>query len=219
MAANLRVRISQRSVLVALILKDVGIDRANAHALRGCRPEHSRNVGQAIGEIPENVNRDTRATAGEPMHHAGVGQLLFRVRRSRCLNELAEPRSRIRESPRREFYRETVQSLVPQLGLLLTQHFSLARQGECPASNGIACEVTGACDGGSTAETDSRHYGRKTAARKMGRALDPLRAKAQGTWLGRDRRVVKEDTSRVLQLQGVLAGGQPLFLEPSHSFR
>jgi hypothetical protein len=54
---------------------------------------------------------------------------------------------------------------------------------------------------------------------KMGRALDRLRSKAQGTWLGRvSVDWIKEDTSRVLQLQGVLAGEQPLFLEPSHSF-
>jgi hypothetical protein len=57
-------------------------------------------------------------------------------------------------------------------------------------------------------------------AQKMGRALDRYRAKAQGTWLGRGSvDWVKEDTSRVSQLQGVLAGEQPLFLEPSHSCR
>jgi hypothetical protein len=37
-------------------------------------------------------------------------------------------------------------------------------------------------------------------------------------WAGVSVDWIKEDTSRVLQLQGVLAGEQPLFLEPSHSF-
>jgi hypothetical protein len=60
---------------------------------------------------------------------------------------------------------------------------------------------------------------RPNRAQKMGRALGRCRPKAQGTWLGRGSvDWVKEDTSRVLQLQGVLAGEQPSFLEPSHSF-
>ena len=56
----------------------------------------------------------------------------------------------------------------------------------------------------------------------MGRALDRCRPKAQGTWLGRGLRLgLGEIHPRVWQLQRVLAGDQPLFLEPfrsSHSF-
>ena len=60
---NRRILIGDRSVLVALILEHIRIDRANAQTTRLCRRHQRARVGPTAidRQIPQHMNGDARA--------------------------------------------------------------------------------------------------------------------------------------------------------------
>ncbi len=71
------VGIAERSVLVNLVLKHVGVDGAGAHAVRGGQRPHFSHVANAVRQIPKHVQRDRRAHAGPAVHLARIAELLL----------------------------------------------------------------------------------------------------------------------------------------------
>jgi hypothetical protein len=101
--ANCRVGIAQRSILVNLILENIGVDGAetNPHLLRGSL--HRRRALETLGEIPKDVRRHTGAAASKMVNLPRIGQLLFRGRGGGSLNKFAKTRTGVGESPGRKF--------------------------------------------------------------------------------------------------------------------
>ena len=75
--ANVRIGIAQRSKLVFLVLKEVGINRARAHAVVALQFAHRAHIRQPVGQIPQHMQRQRRRHAGEPVHFGCIGKLLF----------------------------------------------------------------------------------------------------------------------------------------------
>src|SRR5208283_2125492 len=98
--ANFRALIAKRSMLVLLVLKNVWIYGACADAVLVA---HLGDFAQVCpcGEIPENVQRDAGAHAGEVMDLAGIGELLLEGRGGAVLQELPEACSCVGKSPGR----------------------------------------------------------------------------------------------------------------------
>ena len=72
-AANGGVGIADGAVLVILILKDVGIDGAGTQSVLGGHLLHVGAIGDAVGQIPEDVQGDGGANAGQAMDLSGIG--------------------------------------------------------------------------------------------------------------------------------------------------
>ena len=69
----------------------------------------AEHVGEPVGQIPLHVQSDRGTHAGERVHLPRIGELLLESHRGSRLQELAEPRAGIRESPGRQFDRESVE--------------------------------------------------------------------------------------------------------------
>jgi hypothetical protein len=105
--AHLGVPVSEAAIFIALVLEDVGVDRPDPHArLFGALRDL---LVESLREVPEHVDRDARADAGEPVHLAGVGELVFHRPGGGRLMKLAEPRPGIRVAPRRRLDRQCAQ--------------------------------------------------------------------------------------------------------------
>jgi hypothetical protein len=61
------------------------------------------------GDVPEHVQRESAAGAGQRVHLTGIAELLLDRRGSRRLKELAEPRAGIRETPRGQLDLEAIE--------------------------------------------------------------------------------------------------------------
>src|SRR5262249_46703010 len=83
------IAVGERPELVALVLKDVGVDGADAQAPR---PGAGRDLGgvNPRGEVPERVNGNRRAAAGQAVHLRSVRELVVDGDRRAVLQELAE---------------------------------------------------------------------------------------------------------------------------------
>ena len=108
--AHLGIGISQRAVLVALVLEYVGIDGADAHSVLRRGLHYRRHVRRAVREVPKHVDGDARATARDPVNGPGVGDLLLSGGGRGQLDEFAEPCPRVGESPGGQFDGECIQS-------------------------------------------------------------------------------------------------------------
>ena len=93
------VRVTKRAELITLILKQIRIDGAGPHAVPGSQLFDNAAALGAIRKIPQHVERNGRANARQRMHLAGIAELLLNCACRRRLNELAEPRARVREPP------------------------------------------------------------------------------------------------------------------------
>ena len=97
--ADRRIGIAHRSVLVFLVLKDVGIDRAGLHAVFLGQALHLGNILQPVGKVPLHMQRHGRASAGQGMHLPGVAELVFDRDCGRELNEFAETGPGVGKAP------------------------------------------------------------------------------------------------------------------------
>ena len=70
--------------------------------------DRSRTV-HAVGHVPENMQRNGGADAGQDVNLTGVAELLLDGRGRRRLHELAEPRAGIRETPRWQLDLEAIE--------------------------------------------------------------------------------------------------------------
>ncbi|MNC90042.1 hypothetical protein D3C83_60840 [compost metagenome] len=76
---------------------------------------HGGRVGRPARQIPLHVQRHRGAGPGELMDQSGIGQFFVnRDGRGRLVKH-AEPRARVRESPRRQFDPEAVQRVEDEI--------------------------------------------------------------------------------------------------------
>ncbi len=125
LAADFRIAVAEAAPLVALVLKDVGVDGSDLDPVLAGQLHHA--LVKTIGEIPEHVHGHALADAGELVHLAGVLELLFHGPGRRRLVELAETGAGVGVAPRRCLNGEALepgQHLVgaaPALGHLVEQ--------------------------------------------------------------------------------------------------
>src|SRR5437667_11677430 len=97
---DLRVWISQRTMLVNLILENVGIYRSGAYAVLLREAAGFLDAARPIGEVPQHVQRYGGANARQAMNLSGIAQFFLRRGGGRELKKLPEARAGIRKSPR-----------------------------------------------------------------------------------------------------------------------
>ena len=100
--ANLSRRIAQGTELVLLILKEIGVDGSGANAEAALECLHFGHIGDAVGQVPEDMERKRRGRAGEAVDFCGVGELLLNGGGGGGLDKLAKARAGVGESPRRD---------------------------------------------------------------------------------------------------------------------
>ena len=120
--ADIGIGVPERAVLIDLVLEDVGIDGSDAHAVLLGNLFGGGRVLQTVREIPQDVDGDGRAAAGELVHLAGIGELLFGAGGRGVLYELAEARSGIRKTPGWQLDQKRVERLHDCLGLPFRKH-------------------------------------------------------------------------------------------------
>src|SRR5689334_2409732 len=96
---NRWIGISQRAMLINLILKNVGIDGAGTHAILLRQAANFSYAFEAFRKIPQYVQRNPRANTREPMHFTRVAEFFFSIGGRRQLQELPESRARVRKAP------------------------------------------------------------------------------------------------------------------------
>src|SRR5207244_12101494 len=99
----------ERSELVLLLFEDVRIDRAGPDAVSIGERRDARGARDPVRKIPEHVQRERGACAGEPVHFARVAEFLLDRRRGRRLQKLSEPRARVGKAPGRQLDAERVE--------------------------------------------------------------------------------------------------------------
>src|SRR4029077_12060565 len=97
------VRIAEGAELVFLILKQIRIDRAGAHAVARGKALDLSGALHSLRAIPQNMQGDRRAHPREAMNLAGVAEFFFRRSSGRGLQEFAETSARIGKAPGRQF--------------------------------------------------------------------------------------------------------------------
>ena len=112
---DLRVGAADRAVLVGLVLKKIGVDRAGANAVLPLELLNRRDVIGARRQVPFDVEGERRVDAGEGVDLRGVGELLFDGRRGRWLQELAEAGPGIGETPGGDLDRELIERFCDPL--------------------------------------------------------------------------------------------------------
>ena len=116
-AAGFRIGIAERAVLVDLVLEEVGVDGAEPDAALAGGFFDFGHIGDAVGEVPQDVQGDGRAAAGEVVDLAGVGELLGRGGSRGGLEELAETGAGVGEAPGGQFDSESVERLEGEVML------------------------------------------------------------------------------------------------------
>ena len=96
------------SPLVLLVLEEIGVNRADPHAVPARKAGHFLRI-LAGREIPQHVHRNRGAAARQRMHMAGVCQLVAEIDRCRILEELAKAGAGVGESPGGSLDGETVE--------------------------------------------------------------------------------------------------------------
>jgi len=83
---------------------------------------HFGAIGNALGKVPQNMQRDGGTNARHAMHLAGIGKFLRRGSGRGGLQELAETGSGIGKAPRRQFDMKRVQRLNDTISLFIGNH-------------------------------------------------------------------------------------------------
>jgi len=96
-AADGGIGVADRAELVALVLEEVGIDRADLHPVGAGEVDDA--AVEALGEVPQDVHGHGGGDTGELVDASGVGELVGQVDGGGVLGELAEPRAGVGESP------------------------------------------------------------------------------------------------------------------------
>ena len=99
LGANLLGRIAERAVLVLLVLKEIGIDGAGAHAETLFKPLHFGDVGLAIRQIPKHMQRQCGRCSGQAQHFSSVAEFFFKRGGGSGLHKLAEARAGVGKAP------------------------------------------------------------------------------------------------------------------------
>jgi len=108
-SADLRIGIADGAVFVLLRLKEVRIDRAGADGVFSFQLLDDGRIGNAIGEVPLDMEGEGWVDAGESVDLGGVGEFFFDGSGGCGLKEFAETGSGIGESPGGYLDGETVQ--------------------------------------------------------------------------------------------------------------
>ena len=93
---------------VVLVLKGVGVDRAETHAQVLCI---ETELVVVVDAVPGNVQGDKRGCASEAVYLRRIGDLVFGRTRRPGLSEDLEPRTRVSEGPRGQLNLEVAQPL------------------------------------------------------------------------------------------------------------
>src|SRR5215471_296366 len=97
--ADFFLRIRERTVLVFLVLKKVGVDGAGFYAIATGIPPDLGNVLRALGTVPENMQCHGGTDPGKKTHLPGIAEFFLNGCSRSGLDELAETRPGIRKSP------------------------------------------------------------------------------------------------------------------------
>ena len=100
--ADGRVVVAERTPLVVLILKQVRIDGADLHAVVPCEFRDGLRVLTGL-KIPEYVDGDGRAAAGQSVNLAGISELVVGVDGRGVLEKFTKTGAGIGETPRGRF--------------------------------------------------------------------------------------------------------------------
>ena len=111
LGADLGRGIGERAELVLLVLKEVGIDGAGADSVAALEGLYFLDVGESVGQIPEDVEGHGGSDAGEAMDLGRVGKFLFDGGGGGGLGELAEARAGVCEAPGGNLDLEAVENL------------------------------------------------------------------------------------------------------------
>ena len=120
--ANRRIGIAQGPVLIVLILKQVGIDGPRAQPILGGQGLNFHAIANALGQIPQDMQRDAGANARYAVHLAGIGELFRRGGGRGRLKEFAETGTGIGKAPRGQFDMKRVQRVDYLIGLFIGNH-------------------------------------------------------------------------------------------------
>src|SRR5262245_51961932 len=101
--ADRRIRISQRPVLVDLVLKHVRVNRPRPESVVAGKVLYMRHVAHTLGKIPKDMQCDCGTDTCPSMHLAGIAELFFRASRRGGLEKFSETRAGIGKTPRRQF--------------------------------------------------------------------------------------------------------------------
>lgn len=125
--ADLRVGISEGSEFIDLILKEVGVDGAGTDACFVCEGCDFRSV---VVEVPEDVEREGGADAGDAIHLGRVAEFFFNRGGGGGLMEFAETGAGIGETPGGEFDAEAVERMEYSGGLVVSHMCIVDREAE-----------------------------------------------------------------------------------------
>src|SRR5581483_12152891 len=92
-------------------LEEIGIDGAGSDAVFSRQALQVFYVGEAVGHVPQHMQRECGCAAGEPMDFAGVREFFFNAGGGGWLQELSEARAGVGESPGRNLDAEIVKRL------------------------------------------------------------------------------------------------------------
>jgi len=100
---NPLIRISERAILIFLVLKQVWIDRPRRDAITGGEAFDFLCVVHPVWAIPQYMERDRWADSGQKMDLPGITEFFLSRGGSRSLSELTKPRAGVGETPRWKF--------------------------------------------------------------------------------------------------------------------
>ncbi len=107
--------IAERTELVLLVLKEVGVDGAGANAEAPLEFLDLGNVVDSVGQVPKDVEGERGGDAGEAVDLSRVAELLLDGGGGSGLDKLAEAGSGVGESPGGNLDLERVQRLNSQV--------------------------------------------------------------------------------------------------------
>jgi hypothetical protein len=112
---DLRRGVAEGTVLVLLVLKEVGVDGAGMNAEAAFQLLDLGNVVDAVGQIPEHMQGEGGSDAGEAVDFGRVGELFLDRGGGGGLHELSKASAGVGESPGGNLNLERIQSLNCQI--------------------------------------------------------------------------------------------------------
>ncbi len=128
-APHLGAGVPQRTILINLILKHVGVDGPRPHSVRRRQFANLVRVRYSMRQIPQHVQRDGWTDARPSMHLRRIAEFFIDGGSRRGLKKFTEARARIGETPRRQLDMEPVERFGDEIGLFAISH------GDLPPTN------------------------------------------------------------------------------------